>query len=201
MSCYYHDSAAALLSDGRLVAAAQEERFSRIKNDEGFPRRAISFCLSRAGIEAADLDCVVFYEKPLVKFERILTSSLATFPMSRKSFTEAMVNWFDQKLWIKSHIQRELGIDPGRIMFVDHHVAHAASALFSSPFHDEDTALLTIDGVGEWTTTASGVGRNSRAADCGSWIRLDREHRFPHSIGLLYSAFTAFLGFQVNEGE
>lgn len=201
LSCYYHDSAAALLSDGWLVAAAQEERFSRIKNDEGFPRRAVSFCLSRAGIEARDLDCVVFYEKPLVKFERILTTSLATFPGSRTSFSEAMVNWFDQKLWVKSHIQRELGIDPSRIMFVDHHVAHAASALFSSPFYDEDSALLTLDGVGEWTTTASGTGRNSHSAGCGSWIRLDREHRFPHSIGLLYSAFTAFLGFQVNEGE
>lgn len=201
ISCYYHDSAAVLLSDGRLAAAAQEERFSRIKTDESFPSRSIAFCLARAGIEARDLDCVVFYEKPLVKFERILTSSLATFPRSRKSFTEAMVNWFDQKLWIKSRIQKELGIEPSKIMFVDHHLAHAASALFASPFEGGDTALLTLDGVGEWTTAASGVGRNSRTQGDGSWIRLDREHRFPHSIGLLYSAFTAFLGFQVNEGE
>jgi carbamoyltransferase len=192
ISCYYHDSAAALLRDGELVAAAQEERFSRIKQDEGFPELAISFCLRKAGIQAGDLDYVVFYEKPLVKFERILQSSLQTFPKSWRTFGEAMVNWFDEKLWIKSRIQRFLDIPPSRILFVDHHMAHAASTFFSSPF--EDAAILTLDGVGEWTTTAKGMAS-------GNSISLGMEQRFPHSIGLLYSAFTAFLGFQVNEGE
>jgi carbamoyltransferase len=199
ISCYYHDSAAALLRDGELVAAAQEERFSRIKQDEGYPELAIAFCLRKAGIKAGDLDYVVFYEKPLIKFERILQSSLATFPRSWRTFGEAMVNWFDEKLWIKSRIQRHLGIEPSKILFADHHMAHAASALFSSPFRD--AAILTLDGVGEWTTTTKGYGRADWGDGSGNSITLTSEHRFPHSIGLLYSAFTAFLGFQVNEGE
>ncbi len=199
ISCYYHDSAAVVLRDGELVAAAQEERFSRIKQDEGFPRHAIDFCLRRAGIAAGDLDYVVFYEKPLVKFERILMSSLATFPRSWRTFGEAMVNWFDEKLWIKSQIRRSLGIDPSRILFVDHHTSHAASALFSSPF--SEAAILTLDGVGEWTTTAMGTGTADHGDGRRASISLTHEQRFPHSIGLLYSAFTAFLGFQVNEGE
>lgn len=199
ISCYYHDSAAALLRDGELVAAAQEERFSRIKQDEGFPELAISFCLRKAGIRAGDLDYVVFYEKPLVKFERIMQSSLQTFPRSWRTFGEAMVNWFDEKLWIKSRIQRSLDIPPSKILFVDHHMAHAASAFFSSPF--EDAAILTLDGVGEWTTTAKGAASSIGADKPCNSITLGFEQRFPHSIGLLYSAFTAFLGFQVNEGE
>jgi len=198
ISCYYHDSAAALLRDGELVAAAQEERFSRIKQDEGFPELAISFCLRRAGLQPGDLDYVVFYEKPMVKFERILQSSLATFPHSWRTFGEAMVNWFDEKLWIKSRIRRFLDIDPSRILFVDHHDAHAASAFFCSPF--EDAAILTLDGVGEWTTTARGTASTDPASGASKLV-LTEEQRFPHSIGLLYSAFTAFLGFQVNEGE
>ncbi len=199
ISCYYHDSAAALLRDGDLVAAAQEERFSRIKQDEGFPSQAIEFCMRRAGIRPSDLDLVVFYEKPMVKFERLLTTALATCPRSMRSFGEAMVNWFDEKMWIKSRIQKELGLGQDRLMFIDHHMSHAASALYASPF--DSAAILTLDGVGEWTTTATGRGVCSRAPGGESRIVLDREHRFPHSLGLLYSAFTAFLGFQVNEGE
>ncbi|MBN1435355.1 hypothetical protein JW921_11380, partial [Candidatus Fermentibacterales bacterium] len=199
LSFFYHDSAAALLGDGMLLAAAQEERFSRIKHDHGFPSKAAAFCLEQAGIEAGDLDYVVFYEKPMVKFERILLSSMATFPRSWGSFREAMANWFGEKLWVKSVIARELGVPSDRILFTDHHDAHAASALFCSPF--EEAALLTIDGVGEWTTTAMGTGRAGWSEGSSSSIRLETEHRFPHSIGLLYSAFTAFLGFRVNNGE
>lgn len=199
ISCHYHDSAAALLRDGELVAASQEERLSRIKQDESFPSQAIEFCLKKAGIEAADLDYVVFYEKPLVKFERILQSSLATYPRSWRSFGEAMVNWLDEKLWIKSHLRKRLGVNPSKILFVDHHMAHAASTLYSSPF--TDAAILTLDGVGEWTTTARGHGSADWGTGSGNSINLDAELRFPHSIGLLYSAFTAFLGFHVNEGE
>lgn len=199
LSCYYHDSAAALLRDGILVAAAQEERFSRVKQDEGFPSRSIAFCLRKAGISASDVDYAVFYEKPLVKFERIMQSSMGAFPSSWRMFSEAMINWFDEKLWIRNRIRRELGIPPERILFVDHHVAHAASALFASPF--KDAAILTLDGVGEWTTTAKGFGTASRGAEGSSRISLAHQQKFPHSLGLLYSAFTAFLGFQVNEGE
>lgn len=199
LSCYYHDSAAALLRDGVLVAAAQEERFSRVKQDEGFPSRSIAFCLKKAGISKSDVDFAVFYEKPLIKFERILQSSMSTFPASWRTFGEAMINWFDEKLWIRNRIRKELGIPPERILFVDHHVAHAASALFASPF--PDAAILTLDGVGEWTTTAKGFGTASRTAGGSSRISLTHQQRFPHSLGLLYSAFTAFLGFQVNEGE
>lgn len=199
ISCHYHDSAAALLRDGELVAASQEERLSRIKQDESYPALAIEFCLNKAGIEAADLDYVVFYEKPLVKFERILQSSLATYPRSWRSFGEAMVNWLDEKLWVKSHLRKHLGLPPSKILFVDHHMAHAASALYSSPF--TDAAILTLDGVGEWTTTSRGHGTADWGTATGNSINLESELRFPHSIGLLYSAFTAFLGFHVNEGE
>ncbi len=198
-SFFYHDSAAALIRDGQLIAAADEERFSRIKHDSGFPERAIAFCLRQAGITADDLDHVVFYEKPLTKFERILMTSLGTFPRSWQAFSEAMVAWFDQKLWIKSLLAEKVGVTEDKVLFTDHHMSHAASALFCSPF--EEAAILTVDGVGEWTTTTLGRGRASWADGGQNEIDLFAEQRFPHSIGLLYSAFTAFLGFQVNEGE
>jgi carbamoyltransferase len=162
ISALYHDSAAALLRDGDLVAAAQEERFSRIKYDERFPVQAIECCLHEAGITAKDLDYVVFYEKPLEKFERILQSSLGTFPRSWKVFREAMIAWLREKLWLKSVILDKLPVPAERILFVEHHLSHAASALFCSPF--EEAAVLTIDGVGEWTTTALGTGCLGRSA-------------------------------------
>ncbi|MFW6193326.1 MAG: carbamoyltransferase [Gemmatimonadota bacterium] len=199
ISCHYHDAAAALLRDGELVAAAQEERFSRRKHDASFPRRAVDFCLRRAGIEAGALDYAVFYEKPLRKFDRILRTTLATYPRSWRPFGEAMISWFDEKLWIKSRIREELGLDADRVLFAEHHVSHAASAFFCSPFRE--AALLTVDGVGEWTTAALGRGRADWGEGGGSEIELLREARFPHSLGLLYSTFTAWLGFRVNNGE
>jgi carbamoyltransferase len=199
ISCYYHDAAAALLRDGALVAAAQEERFSRVKHDSTFPSLAIRYCLDEAGIEPEELDYVVFYEKPFVKFERILLSSLASFPRSWRLFGESMINWFEKKLWIKSTILRELQVPCDKVLFVDHHDAHAASALYCSPY--QRAAILTIDGVGEWTTTAMGSGRADWQTGADNSISLTMEQRFPHSIGLLYSAFTAFLGFRVNNGE
>lgn len=199
ISALYHDSAAALLCNGDLVAAAQEERFSRIKFDENFPVQAIEFCLKKAGITDKDLDYVVFYEKPLHKFERILQSSLSTFPKSWKLFREAMIPWLGQKLWVKSLIVDKLSIPPDKILFVEHHLSHAASALFCSPF--KEAAVLTLDGVGEWTTTAMGVGTADWTTGANNRIDLTEELRFPHSLGLLYSAFTAWLGFRVNSGE
>ena len=192
LSFFYHDSAAALLRDGALVAAAEEERFSRIKHDFGFPDLSIKFCLEEAGIEAGDLDYVVFYEKPFHKFERILMTGLQAYPRSWRPFGQAMISWFGDKLWIENLIKTKLGIPNAKILFADHHVSHAASAFYPSPF--EEAAILTLDGVGEWTTAAMGKAK-------GNTISLENEIRFPHSLGLLYSAFTAFLGFQVNEGE
>jgi carbamoyltransferase len=192
ISCYFHDAAAALLRDGQLVAAAEEERFTRKKHDYEFPQHAIDFCLRTGGIRGPDLDWVVFFEKPFVKFERLLLTSLQTFPRSHRVFREAMVAWLGDKLWIRHLIQRRLGVPPAKILFSEHHLSHAASAFFCSPF--EEAAILTVDGVGEWTTASLGVGR-------GTDITLSKEIRFPHSVGLLYSAFTAFLGFEVNEGE
>jgi len=199
ISCFYHDSAVALLKDGQLVAAAEEERFSRKKHDFGFPTRAIQFCLRQGGITGQDLDYVVFYEKPLIKFERILMTTLSTYPKSWRVFREAMLNWFSEKLWIKSHIVRELDVPEAKVLFADHHMSHAASALYSSPF--KEAAILTIDGVGEWTTAAIGRGKAAWDAQQRNEIVLSREIRFPNSLGLLYSAFTAFLGFRVNNGE
>ncbi len=199
ISCFYHDSAAALLRDGMLLAAAEEERFSRKKHDYGFPEGAIQFCLQRAGINGRDLDYVVFYEKPLVKFERILMTSLGAYPSTWRVFREAMITWFNEKLWIKGLIVRKLGIPQDRILFTDHHLSHAASAFFCSPF--EQAAILTVDGVGEWTTAAIGRATADWKTGTGNKIELQGEIRFPHSLGLLYSAFTAFLGFEVNEGE
>jgi carbamoyltransferase len=198
ISCHYHDAAAALLVDGQLVAAAQEERFSRKKHDSAFPALAIEFCLAQARLRAEDLDYVVFYEKPFVKAERLFTTILATFPRSRRLFRDGMHLWLSEKLWIKDAIRRHLGTDPAKILFVDHHASHAASALFSSPF--EESAILTVDGVGEWTTAAIGRGRGDWAGG-NNRLELTHELAFPHSLGLLYSVFTAFLGFEVNEGE
>jgi carbamoyltransferase len=192
ISCYFHDAAAALLRDGQLVAAAEEERFTRKKHDYEFPQHAIDFCLRVGGIDAAELDYVAFFEKPFIKFERLLLSSMQTFPRSHRVFREAMVTWLSDKLWIKQLIQKRLRVPPSKILFSEHHLSHAASAFLCSPF--EEAAILTVDGVGEWTTASLGIGK-------GSSIRLLKEIRFPHSLGLLYSAFTAFLGFEVNEGE
>ena len=192
ISCYFHDAAAALLEDGRLVAAAEEERFSRIKHDFGFPSRAIQFCLERGRTSGADLDYVAFFEKPFIKFERILQTAIGTVPRSHAVFRKAMTAWMLDKLWVKSRIRDNLRIAAEKILFVEHHQSHAASAFFCSPF--DSAAILTVDGVGEWATATSGRGS-------GTSLSLDREIRFPHSLGLLYSAFTAFLGFEVNEGE
>jgi carbamoyltransferase len=192
ISCFFHDAGAALLQDGTLVAAAEEERFSRKKHDYGFPSQAIDFCLRTGGIRGQDLDMVVFFEKPFLKFDRILRSSMAAFPKARGVFQESMLAWMTEKLWVKGLIRQNVGVDESKIVFSDHHLSHAASAFFCSPF--EEAAILTVDGVGEWATATYGIGR-------GSDIRILREIRFPHSIGLLYSAFTAYLGFEVNEGE
>lgn len=192
ISCFYHDAAAALIRDGLLVAAAEEERFSRKKHDYGFPSRAIDFCLAEGGVAPADVDYAVFYEKPFLKFERLIMSILQTSPRSWTVFRKAMITWLREKLWIKARIREKLGISDRQILFVEHHLSHAASAFFCSPF--EEAAILTVDGVGEWATATRGVGR-------GTEISLATEMRFPHSVGLLYSAFTAFLGFEVNEGE
>jgi len=191
ISCYYHDAAAALIRDGEIVAAAQEERFTRIKHDFRFPANAISYCLAEGGIRAADLSAVVFYDKPLLKFERILETYLAYAPWGLRSFLMAMPLWLKEKLWIPSHIRKELDYD-GLLLFTEHHEAHAASAFFPSPF--DRAAILTMDGVGEWATTSYGVGS-------GNAIRLLGELRFPHSLGLLYSAFTYYTGFKVNSAE
>jgi len=199
ISCHFHDAAAALLVDGRIAAAAEEERFSRVKHDARFPRHAIDFCLRQAGIAAADVDFAVFYEKPLLKFERILLTSLRTFPRGWRGFGEFALGWMGEKLWIRPAIQEALGIDPARILFVDHHLSHAASAFFCSPFRE--AAVLTVDGVGEWTTTALGTASADWGDGGTNAIRLEHETRFPHSLGLFYSAFTDFLGFEVNEGE
>jgi carbamoyltransferase len=192
VSCYYHDAAAALLRDGQLVAAAEEERFSRVKHDFGFPAHAIRFCLRAGKIEGRDLDYVVFFEKPFRKLDRILASVLQTYPQSWKVFRESMIGWMLDKLWVASTLQSELGIGRERILFSDHHLSHAASAFLCSPF--DEAAILTVDGVGEWLTAACGEGRDTQ-------IRFTKQIEFPHSLGLLYSTFTAFLGFEVNEGE
>jgi carbamoyltransferase len=191
ISAYYHDSAACLLVDGRIAAAAQEERFTRVKHDERFPSHAVAYCLKEAGLRIDQVDAIGFYEKPLVKFERLLESYLASAPRGLRSYLMAMPLWLGQKLWMADGIQRELGTDK-KILFGDHHESHAASAFYPSPF--EEAAILTIDGVGEWTTSSIGHGR-------GAEIVMLREMRFPHSVGLLYSAFTYFTGFKVNEGE
>jgi carbamoyltransferase len=199
VSCFYHDSAAVLLRDGEVVAASMEERLTRKKHDNSFPERAIDFCLERGGIKGPDLDYVVFYEKPMVKVGRILQTALGSFPRSWQFWREAVTAYVSEKFWIKSLLQQHLGVQPEQILFCDHHMSHATSAFFASPF--DEAAVLTTDGVGEWTTTTMGYAKGNWNASGGNNIELFWEQRFPHSIGLLYSAFTAFLGFEVNEGE
>ncbi|HNR66990.1 MAG TPA: carbamoyltransferase [bacterium] len=191
LSAYYHDSAACLLRDGKIVAAAQEERFSRIKHDADFPHHAIDYCLSQGQITANELDHVAFYDKPFLKFERILETYLAYAPRGIASFLKSMPLWLKKKLWLRDLIAESLGY-AGPISFPEHHESHAASAFFASPF--AEAAFLTIDGVGEWTTTSFGVGKGNR-------LQIWADIAFPHSIGLLYSAFTYYLGFRVNSGE
>ncbi|HXA80775.1 MAG TPA: carbamoyltransferase N-terminal domain-containing protein [Opitutaceae bacterium] len=191
LSCYYHDSAAALIEDGRIVAAAQEERFTRIKGDAAFPHQAVACCLDAAGITEQDIDHIVFYENPVAKFERLLTTYHLTAPFSLRSFLRAFPSWLTGKIWLENEIARELGVRK-RVVFCDHHLSHAASAFFPSPF--ERAAVLTIDGVGEWSTTAWGTAEGNR-------ITLSEQLRFPNSWGLLYSAFTAYTGFKINSGE
>jgi carbamoyltransferase len=198
ISAFYHDSAAALVVDGRIIAAAQEERFTRRKHDPAFPTSAIRYCLSQAGLKAGDIDHVVFYEKPFIKFERLLETYLALAPRGYNSFRLSIPLWLKEKLFQKRLLRQSLKeIDPDidwdqRLLFTDHHQSHAASAFFASPF--EQAAVLTLDGVGEWTTTSSGFGR-------GNQLDITREIHFPHSIGLMYSAFTYYTGFKVNSGE
>jgi carbamoyltransferase len=191
ISAYYHDSAACLVRDGNIIAAAQEERFTRKKHDERFPRHAVEYCLREGGITTKQLDYVVFYEKPFVKFDRILHSFLAYAPAGVRTFLKAVPLWIRDKIWMKTELQQELDFE-GTILFPEHHESHAASAFFPSPF--EEAAFLTVDGVGEWTTTSFGTGR-------GNYIELQAELHFPHSLGLLYSAFTYYTGFKVNSGE
>ena len=197
ISAHYHDSAAALLVDGEPVCAVQEERLSRRKNDAAFPLAAIEWCLDRAGLEPGQLDAVVFYEKPMLKFERILTMALRGFPRTWRSFPRAMQNMLGGKLWVKGTIASELGVRADRILFCEHHQSHAAAAFLSSP--SKRAAILTADGVGEWATLT--VGRGEVDDSGRTSIELLRELRFPHSLGMLYSTFTAYLGFPVNEGE
>jgi carbamoyltransferase len=196
ISAHYHDSAAALLIDGLPVAAVQEERLSRRKNDSAFPLGAIEYCLDEAGLEPEALDAVVFYERPMLKFERILTTALRTFPRSYRSFPHAMKNMLGEKAWVRGIITSRLGVPGKNILFTEHHQSHAAAAFLTAP--TERAAILTADGVGEWATLTVGTGE--RGPD-GTRITIDREIRFPHSLGMLYSTFTAYLGFAVNEGE
>lgn len=191
ISCFYHDAAAALIKDGEIIAAAQEERFTRKKHDANFPANAVQFCLSQAGITVNDLTYVAFYDKPFIKFERILTTYLAYAPRGLSSFLMAMPLWIKEKLWIPNLIRKHLGYDV-EIIFTEHHESHAASAFYPSPF--ENAAFLTMDGVGEWATTSYGEGK-------GNSLRILAEMNFPHSLGLLYSAFTYFTGFKVNSAE
>lgn len=191
ISAYYHDSAAALVRDGEIVAAAQEERFSRKKHDHRFPSHAVDYCLREAQISAADLDYVCFYDKPLLKFERLLETYLDYAPQGIRSFLQAMPLWLREKLFIRDDIAKQCGFD-GQVLFTEHHESHAASAFYPSPF--DEAAILTVDGVGEWATSAYGYGQ-------GNEVHLLAEQRFPHSLGLLYSAFTYYTGFKVNSGE
>jgi len=199
ISCFYHDAAAALIQDGKLIAAGEEERFSRIKHDSDFPEKAIEFCLKMGKIRHEEIDFAVFYEKPFLKFERMLTMMLETYPRSHKVFRESMIPWFGKKFWVKDKIQSFLGLSDDKVLFSEHHLSHAASAFLCSPF--EEAAILTVDGVGEWATTTFSHGTSSFDGRRENRIVIKKEIHFPHSLGLLYSAFTAFLGFEVNEGE
>jgi carbamoyltransferase len=193
ISAFYHDSAACLLRDGEIVAAVQEERFTRKKHDAAFPARAVEFCLERAGLGAGELDFVAFYDKPILKFHRLIETYLAFAPVGLRSFGKAVPMWLGEKLHMRRQLTKHLGARPkNRYVFPEHHESHAASAFYPSPF--EDAAIVTMDGVGEWATTSVGIGEGNRC-------RLLQEIRFPHSVGLLYSAFTYYCGFRVNSGE
>ena len=192
ISCYYHDAAACLIVDGELVAAASEERFSRIKHDAEFPKNAIAFCLEKGQMREGDLDYVAFYDKPFLKFERILETYIASVPAGLPSFLKAIPIWVKKKLFIPDLIKKSLPGFGGKVLFAEHHESHAASAFYPSPF--DRAAFLTVDGVGEWATTSYGVGAGKR-------LRIQKELHFPHSLGLLYSAFTYYTGFKVNSGE
>ena len=191
ISCYYHDSAAALLKDGEIIAAAQEERFTRIRHDQDFPEQAVKYCLKEAGITIEQVDYIGFYDKPMVKFERILQTYIATWPRSFPSFIKSVPMWLQKKLWIPSLIKKELGYE-GDVLMIEHHLSHAASSYLVSPY--DDAAIVTVDGVGEWATSTICHG-------VGSDIKILKEIRFPHSLGLLYSAYTYYLGFKVNSAE
>ena len=191
ISAFYHDSAACIVKDGEIIAAAQEERFTRKKHDHNFPQKAIEYCLKEAGIKASQLDLVAFYDKPFLKFERLLETYLTYAPVGFKSFIKAVPLWIKEKLWMKEMIKDKLGYE-GKVIFPEHHESHAASAFYPSPF--QKAAIITMDGVGEWTTTSFGVGD-------GNDIQLLADIKFPHSLGLLYSAFTYYTGFKVNSGE
>ena len=191
ISCFYHDAAACLLDGGRVVAAAQEERFTRKKHDWNFPKNAIRYCLGEGKISIQDLDAVGFYDKPFVKFDRILQTYIATWPLGLLSFLKALPLWLKEKIWMSSLIEKELNLK-GKLFFGEHHLSHAASAFYASGF--EEAAILTVDGVGEWTTTSIARGK-------GLDIEILKEIKFPHSLGLLYSTFTYCLGFKVNSGE
>jgi len=192
ISCYYHDSAAAVLKDGKVIAAVEEERFSRIKFDDGFPKLAINWCLKEAGISAVNIDSIAFYDKPVLKFERLLDNYIGVAPRGLFSFLDVIPKWIHKRLWVKDEINKHLKGFKGEIIFPEHHMSHAAHTFFTSPF--DEAAILTVDGVGEWSTTTFGTGRDTS-------IKLINDIRWPHSVGLFYSAFTYFLGFKVNEGE
>ncbi len=191
ISCFYHDSAACVVSDGNILAAAQEERFTRRKHDPRFPKNAIRYCLEEAGIKIKEVDYVVFYDKPILTFERLLMSYLTVAPKGLRSWLEAMPLWLGQKLNIPKVIKKEIGYERD-VLFTEHHEAHAASAFYPSPYNE--AAILTMDGVGEWATASYGFGK-------GKDLNLLKELHFPDSLGLLYSAFTYFTGFRVNSGE
>lgn len=191
ISCFYHDAAACLVQDGRIIAAASEERFTRKKHDADFPTNAILYCLKEGGITTNDLDYIGFYDKPLLKFERIITSYISTFPRSYRAFMQAVPTWLREKLWTKDLISQEMDYK-GEILFAEHHQSHAASTFLVSEF--DEAAILTVDGVGEWATASMAVGR-------GNDIEILRQINYPHSLGLLYSAFTYYLGFKVNSAE
>jgi carbamoyltransferase len=199
LSAFYHDSAVALLDDGRLIAAAQEERFTRRRHDARYPRNAVAFCLREGGLRPDEIDLVAYYEKPFLKFERLVETHLAFAPRGLRSFVRAMPVWLREKLFLRALLRDELrALAPdvdwdARVVFTEHHASHAASAFFPSPF--VEAAILTLDGVGEWATTSMGVGRRPSSLD------LQRQIDFPHSLGLLYSAFTFYLGFRVNSAE
>ena len=192
ISCYYHDSSAAILKDGKVIAAVEEERFSRKKFDDGFPKQAINWCLKESGISPENIDSVAFYDKPVLKFERLLDNYIAVAPRGLYSFLDVIPKWLHKRLWVKDDISKHLKDFNGEIIFPEHHMSHAAHAFFTSPFNE--AAILTVDGVGEWTTASFGTAHDIT-------IKLTNDIRWPHSVGLFYSAFTYFLGFKVNEGE